>query len=77
MAAHGKRVVRAVGGAAADARREGAERSTAAATEADWQAWLDERAAAAIAAQDDAEMLARRWGPEPEFMLAAGGGHAC
>lgn len=76
MAAQFERVVRAVGGAAADARRDGEERSTAA-TEADWQAWIDERAAAAIAAQDDAEMLARRWGPEPEFMLSTGGGHAC
>jgi hypothetical protein len=40
------------------------------------QAWRDERAAAALAAQDDAEVLARRWGPEPEFMLA-GARHAC
>ena len=30
--------------------------------------------AAAIAAQDDAELTARRWGPEPEFMLRAAGG---
>lgn len=66
MAAQFDRSVRAVGGADATA-----------ATEADWQAWLDERAAAVFAAQDDAELLARRWGPEPEFMLAAGGGHAC
>ncbi len=45
------------------------------ADEAARQAW-DERAAAALAAQDDAEVLARRWGPEPEFMLA-GAYHAC
>lgn len=44
--------------------------------DADYQAWLDERVAAAIAAQDDAELMARRWGPEPEFMLRrAGGSH--
>lgn len=42
--------------------------------DADYQAWLDERVAAAIAAQDDAELTARRWGPEPEFMLRAAGG---
>lgn len=46
--------------------------------DADYQAWLDARIAAAIAAQDDAELVARRWGPEPEFMLrAAGGDHGC
>jgi hypothetical protein len=39
----------------------------------DYQAWLDERVAAAIAVQDDAELMARRWGPEPEFMLCAVG----
>jgi hypothetical protein len=63
MAAQFERVVRAKGDASAEAR--GDARS---ASEAEWQA--------AIAAQDDAEMLARRWGPEPEFMLAAGVGHA-
>lgn len=41
--------------------------------DADYQAWLDARVAAAIAAQDDAELTARRWGPEPEFMLRASG----
>ena len=46
--------------------------------DADYQAWLDARVAAALAAQDDAELVARRWGPEPEFMLrAAGGDHGC
>ena len=51
-----------------------AEDDAALALDADYQAWLDERVAAAIAAQDDAELTARRWGPEPEFMLRAAGG---
>jgi hypothetical protein len=51
-----------------------AEDDAALALDADYQAWLDERVAAAIAAQDDAELAARRWGPEPEFMLRAAGG---
>lgn len=55
----------------ADARSEGA-------AERDREAWLDERGSAAMAMQDDAEMLARRWGPEPEFMLSSWGvSHAC
>ena len=51
-----------------------AEGDAALRLDADYQAWLDERVAAAIAAQDDAELTARRWGPEPEFMLRAAGG---
>ena len=54
--------------------RSSAEGDAALRLDADYQAWLDERVAAAIAAQDDAELTARRWGPEPEFMLRAAGG---
>lgn len=58
------------------ASAQGCDEALSPADEAARQAWVDERAAAALAAQDDAEVLARRWGPEPEFMLA-GGYHAC
>jgi len=60
---------------------EGRRRATASAArrradDAAWlEAWLDSRRdaelAAALAAQDDAEIAARRGGPEPEFMLGA------
>ncbi len=60
------------------ASRDAEARGEATAAEFDRQAWLDERASAAMAMQDDAELLARRWGPEPEFMLATWGeSHAC
>jgi hypothetical protein len=63
---------------------EGRRRATAAgaarrrADDAAWlEAWLESRRdtelAAALAAQDDAEVAARRGGPEPEFMLGARG----
>lgn len=35
----------------------------------DFEAWLDARVAEAIDAQDDAEVVARAYGPEPEFMV--------
>ena len=72
MAAQFEWMARAADGGATDAGRDREAR-----VEADWQAWLDERAAAAMAAQDDAEVLARQWGPEPEFMLSAEVDHAC
>jgi hypothetical protein len=40
--------------------------------DADYAAWVDAHVEAAIAMQDDAEWHARRFGPEPEFMLAVG-----
>jgi hypothetical protein len=65
-----------VAAAANERGSDPAEGDAALGLDADYQAWLDARVAAAIAAQDDAELTARRWGPEPEFMLrAAGGGH--
>lgn len=39
--------------------------------DAEYEAWLDARIADAIDAQDDAEVVARAYGPEPEFMLGA------
>lgn len=36
----------------------------------DFAAWLDARVAEAIDAQDDAEVVGRAYGPEPEFMAA-------
>lgn len=39
--------------------------------DADFEAWVDARLEASIQAQDDAELVARLWGPEPEFMLPA------
>jgi hypothetical protein len=45
--------------------------------DADYQVWLDARTADAMASQDAAEFEARRWGPEPEFMLAVGGSYVC
>lgn len=60
-------------GAAEPANTQDLDGERAPTADAEWQAWCDERVAAALAAQDDAELVARQWGPEPEFMLAAGG----
>ncbi len=66
------------GGAMVAANAQGFDDEASLAGDADWQAWVDARVAAAIEAQDDAELMARRFGPEPEFMLPMGGGrHAC